>query len=251
MLIGSADALSGAPGRALRRWSTQDGVKRMAHHTSGAERGLTRFEGFSDAVFAIALTLLIVEIKVPGSPDGPQGYDSLARAMADQWREHLALILCYGVIGIYWLQHHYSGRIYAKSDHWLSAINLLFLLAVVFIPYPIRAWCFHLGTPFEQTGALTLVAGLALIACAWMGKWFYGLRGRRLMDDRLAPDFLRQMTRRYGSAALIQIAAIPLEVALPGSGVAIALLCIAFFALPQPSPRYKPGQEPAEREKLE
>ena len=50
--------------------------------TSGAERGLNRFEGFSDAVFAIALTLLIVEIKVPGSPDGPQGYSDLVQAMA-------------------------------------------------------------------------------------------------------------------------------------------------------------------------
>lgn len=83
----------------------------------GAERGLDRFEGFSDAVYAIALTLLIVEIKVPGSPDGPHGYSDLAHAMAEQWREFLALGLCYVVIGAYWLQHHYSGRIYAKSDH--------------------------------------------------------------------------------------------------------------------------------------
>ena len=114
--------------------------------THGAERGLSRFEGFSDAVFAIALTLLIVEIKVPGSPEGPHGYGDLAGAMAEQWREFLALVLCYVVIGAYWLQHHYSGRIYAKSDHWFGALNLLFLLAIVVIPYPIRVWCFHLGT---------------------------------------------------------------------------------------------------------
>ena len=218
--------------------------------THGAERGLSRFEGFSDAVFAIALTLLIVEIKVPGSPEGSQGYSDLAHAMAEQWREFFALGLCYVVIGAYWLQHHYSGRIYAKSDHWFSAINLLFLLAIVVVPYPIRIWCFHLGTPFEPSASVTLAAGLALIACAWMAKWFYGMTGRRVMDERLAPDFLRQMTRRYGVATLIQIAAVPVAVAAPRLGPAIALLCVAFFLLPQPKPRYKPGQEPSTSEKL-
>src|SRR4051812_14648393 len=90
--------------------------------THGAERGLDRFESFSDAVFAIALTLLIVEIKVPGSPEGAHGYNDLTSAMVEQWREHLALILCYLVIGAYWLQHHYSGRVYAKTDHWFGAL---------------------------------------------------------------------------------------------------------------------------------
>ncbi len=218
-------------------------------NTHGAERGLGRFEGFSDAVFAIALTLLIVEIKVPGSPDGPHGYSNLLKAMAEQWREHLALVLCYVVIGAYWLQHHYSGRIYARSDHWFGAINLLFLLAIVVIPYPIRAWCFHLGTRFEPAGSLTFVVGLALLAAAWMAKWFYAMAGRRVMDERLAPDFILQMTRRYGAAAVIQFGAVPLVIAAPRAGVAVALLCVAFFLLPQPKPRYKPGQEPSEEEK--
>ena len=218
--------------------------------THGAERGLNRFEGFSDAVFAIALTLLIVEIKVPGSPEGPHGYSDLLKAMAEQWREHLALIVCYAVIGAYWLQHHYSGRIYDRSDHWFSAINLLFLLAIVVVPYPIRAWCFHVGTRFEPDASLTLASGLALLACTWMAKWFYGMSGRRVMDERLAPDFLAQMTRRYGVATLIQIAAIAIAIAVPRLGVTVALLCVAFFLLPQPKPRYRPGQEPSTEEKL-
>ena len=217
--------------------------------THGAERGLDRFEGFSDAVFAIALTLLIVEIKVPGSPEGTHGYSDLARAMAEQWREFLALVLCYIVIGAYWLQHHYSGRIYAKTDHWLGTLNLLFMLAIVVIPYPIRVWCFHLGTGFEPTASITLVAGLALTACTWMAKWFYAMPGCRLMDKRLAPDFLQQMTRRYGAATLVQIAAVPVVILAPRIGVAIALLCVVFFLLPQPTPRYKPSEEPNEAEK--
>jgi uncharacterized membrane protein len=216
--------------------------------THGAVRGLDRFEGFSDAVFAIALTLLIVEIKVPGSPEGQHGYSDLVRAMAEQWREFLALVLCYVVIGAYWLQHHYSGRIYVKSDHWFSAINLLFLLAIVVVPYPIRVWCFHLGTGFEPLASVTLVAGLALTACTWMAKWFYGMPHRRVMDERLAPDFLRQMTLRYGTAALVQILAVPVAFAAPRVGAAIALLGVGFFLLPQPKPRFKSGEVPSAEE---
>src|SRR5687767_9510680 len=163
--------------------------------------------------------------------------------MAEQWREFLALVLCYVVIGAYWLQHHYSGRIYVRSDHWFGAINLLFLLAIVAIPYPVRVWCFHLGTRFEPVASVTLVAGLALTACTWMAKWLYGVEGRRTMAERPAPDFLRPMERRYGIATLVQIAAVPVVIAAPRVGVAVALLCVTFFLLPQPKPRYRPAEE--------
>ena len=81
-----------------------------------------------------------------------------------------------------------------------------------------------------------------------MGKWFYGMSGRRVMDERLTADFLRQMTRRYGAATLLQIAAIPVAFVAPRVGVAVAILCLAFFLLPQPKPRYKPGEEPDSEE---
>jgi hypothetical protein len=90
---------------------------------------------------------LIVEIKVPGSPQGSHGYDGLNAAMTAQWREHLALLLCYGVIG----------------------------------------------------------------ACR-----------------------LHTMMLRYGLAARVQIAAIPLTFVPSRAGVAIALMCVAFFLIPQP-----------------
>lgn len=218
----------------------------------GAIRGLTRFEGFTDAVFAIALTLLIVEIKPPGAPDGPRGYTSLVHAIAGQWREHLALLLCYVTIGAFWLQHHYSGRIYVRSDHVFGLINLMFLLAIVVIPYPIRVWCFHLGTRFEPTAATTLTIALAFTAVTWMMKWFYGISGgRRVMDERLAPDFLKQMTRRYSIATVIQVLAVPAAIAAPRIGAGIAVLTVAWFLIPQPRPRYLPGQEPDREEQEE
>jgi len=216
----------------------------------GAVRGLARFEGFTDGVFAIALTLLIVEIKPPGAPSGPHGYTSLVFAMAEQWREHLALLLCYVTIGAFWLQHHYTGRIYARSDHVFGLINLLFLLAIVVIPYPIRVWCYQLGSPFEPAAAVTLTTALAITAVIWMAKWFYGMSGeRRVMDDRLAPDFLKQMTRRYGIATLILIVTVPVAAAAPRVGAVLSILTVAWFLIPQPNLRYRPGQEPRREEK--
>src|SRR4029453_16344122 len=135
--------------------------------------------------------------------------------------------------------------------HWFGALNLLFLLAIVVIPYPIRVWCFHLATRFEPDASVTLVAGLALAACAWMAKWFYGMPGRRVMDERLAPDFLQQMTHRYGIATLVQIAAVPVAFTAPRIGAGIAVLTVAGFLIPQPSPRYRPGQEPDREEQEE
>ena len=67
--------------------------------TWGAERGLKRFEGFTDAVFAIALTLLVVEIKPPGSPEGPRVGASLWQTIAEQWHEDLALLVSFVAIG--------------------------------------------------------------------------------------------------------------------------------------------------------
>jgi uncharacterized membrane protein len=216
-------------------------------HTSGAVRGLRRLEGFSDAVFAIALTLLVVEITPPGAPDGEQAGTSLWRTIAGQWREHLAFIVSFFAIGVYWLQHHYTGRIYAKSDHGFSAINLGFLLAVVVVDYPIRVWAFHIGTPHEADASLLLTIGLAMPALFWMAKWFYA-RPRPIMDQRLAPDFVRQMTRRYSLAALVAIAAVPLALAAPRAAVALTLSTLLCFLLPQPKPRYRPGMEPDEEE---
>ena len=58
------------------------------------------------------------------------------------------------------------------------------------------------------------------------------------------------MTHRYGIATLVQVAIVPVTIAAPRLGVAIALVCVAFFLLPQPTPRYKPGEEPSTEEML-
>jgi uncharacterized membrane protein len=223
--------------------STADWCPAMAR-TYGAERDTSRLMSFTDGVFAIALTLLITEIKPPGSPEGPEVGANLLDAMAGQWREYLALLLGFAVIGAYWLQHYYSGGIYTKTDHVFGVLNLLFMLAIVIVPYPLRVWSFNLDTPEERTASVTLAVGVTLLAVTWMGKWLYALPHRRIMDDRLTDDFIGQITRRYGVAALVQLAGIAIAFVAPRVGVAIVLATVFFFLIPQPKPRYKPGEEP-------
>jgi uncharacterized membrane protein len=216
----------------------------------GAERGLSRFEGFTDAVFAIALTLLIVEIRPPGSVDGPAINESLFVAVAKQWREFLALLICFLSIGVYWLQHHYTGRLYTRSDHLFSLINLGFLLGVTALPYPLRIWCYSVGTEHEAQASILFTGGMLLPGIFWLGKWLYALPMRRIIDARLDDDYLRGMTKRYEITVGAQALAVPLALFSPRSGAALSLGIAAYYLLPPPRPRYKPGAEPAEEEKI-
>jgi uncharacterized membrane protein len=217
-------------------------------HTSGAERGLGRFEAFTDAVFAIGLTLLIVELKAPGTPDGPPEPDGLTAALAGQWRSYAALGVSFAVIGIYWLQHHYTGRVYAKTDHLFSLINLVFLFGVTFAPFPVRVWAEHLGRgEDERTGTILLACALTVPSVAWMAKWLYAVPGGRLVDERLDPAFLRRLTLQYGASTLVIVAAAALAFVAPRTGLAVSLLVTALYALPPPRPRYiGPEPEPGE-----
>jgi uncharacterized membrane protein len=83
-------------------------------------RSTTRLEAFADAVLAIAFTLSIVELKIPSA--GP-GYGS---RLMELWPSYLGFGLSALVIGIYWVNHHFSGAIYRTAGHWFLLATLLF-----------------------------------------------------------------------------------------------------------------------------
>ena len=203
----------------------------MAQTSSGV-RDLDRFEAFTDAVFAIGLTLLFVNLKIPGQTGGPSESMGLAHALLGEWKSYLALILSFSIIGVYWLQHHYTGLIYIKVDHLFSGLNLIFLFFVILLPLPIGVWATHLGTADEALASQILVFSLLLPAVAWFAKFWYAATGGRLTDDRLQTSFIRLLFWQYGLSVGVFLFAAFTSLVFARASVILALCVNALYILP-------------------
>jgi uncharacterized membrane protein len=94
-----------------------------------------RIEAFSDGVFAIAITLLVLEVRVPHLKDAPIG-TTLLGALIEQWPSYLGYAMSFLIIGIIWANHHNRFKYIKRSDHILLTLNTFFLMCVSFIPFP-------------------------------------------------------------------------------------------------------------------
>jgi uncharacterized membrane protein len=140
--------------------------------------GKARLEAFSDGVFAIAITLLVLTITTPDN------YRHLGSELADRWPSYAAYVVSFAVIGIMWLNHHTIFGHFAKVDRNLVYLNLLLLATVVFIPYPtgIFGQALQRGEG-ERVAAVVYSVAMTVNALAWAALWLYGSSRRRLLDD--------------------------------------------------------------------
>ena len=198
----------------------------------GAARGTARLEAFADAVFAIAFTLPIVEIKVP------HGDEPLAAQLAELWPSYLAYAISSLVIGIYWIHHHFSGAIYRTSGHWFNVATVLFLTAIGFIDYPARAFAEHLPDPAGRgPAAIFFVASLAVTGVTWWIKWKVG-RARGHVDVRLEPHYVDRLERRYNASTVLLVIAAGLALLRWEAGLVLASAVTLYFLLAPPTPVY-------------
>lgn len=153
--------------------------------------GLTRLIGFSDAVIAIAITLLVLEIRAP-ELGGELSEAELTRAILGQWPKYLGFFTSFWVIGLYWLAHLRIFRAIRGYDRRLLMLNLFFLFTVAFTPFPTALLFGFAGifiSVFLYAGTLALT-GLSLVAI-----WLYASRNHRLIDPALPPAVIRNVTR--------------------------------------------------------
>ena len=197
-------------------------------------------------MFAIAITLLVIEIHPPELHDG----ETLLGGLLHQWPYYLGYAISFLVIGTVWANHHNRFRVIARSDYVFLFLNILFLMCVAFIPFPTALLSEFVGTP-ERTTAVAVYAGtLAVTAVFFTALWLYAAGGYRLVDRSVEPGPLRAMTRRYVLGCLLYLLAFALVFVSVAASLALIVALALVFVLPEPSGmkgtgRARAGEDPA------
>jgi len=163
--------------------------------------GKGRLEAFSDGVFAIAITLLVLTIAEPDS------YRHLADDLGDRWPSLAAYVVSFAVIGIMWLNHHSVFSRVGRVDRGLVYLNLFLLMTVVFLPYPTGVFGQALRQGHgEQTAAVFYSITMGVNALAWASLWLYVSQGRRLLEESFPEsERMRTTVAFVGGAALYSV----------------------------------------------
>jgi uncharacterized membrane protein len=163
----------------------------------------TRVEAFSDGVFAIAITLLVLTVAQPRT------YQDLAHELATQWPSLAAYVVSFAVIGIMWINHHSVFMHLKHVDRGLLYLNLLLLMTIAFLPYPTgvlgQALAKGQGT---RTAAVVYGVVMALNAFAWGWLWLYASRHRRLLRADFPEEQRATATVLFNVGVLVYIVAV-------------------------------------------
>ncbi len=143
--------------------------------------GLERLMFFSDAVFAIAITILILDIRLP-SGVGTADSNQLLSMLLSLSNKYLGYFISFWVIGIYWMNHHRKFLIVRRFDYMLLSLNLLLLMVIAFIPFPTSV----VSENASRTATIFYASVMALGGLALTVLWLYIMRKNNLLDARLS-----------------------------------------------------------------
>jgi uncharacterized membrane protein len=172
-----------------------------------------RLEAFSDGVFAVAATLLVLEFTV-----NHHGKIGLGTQLVDLWPAYLAYVTSFVTIGIIWINHHHTVSLLGRADRTMLFINNLLLLTIVFLPFPTRLVAEDLNHDFhpgdEKAAVLAYSATFVVMALLHLVWWEYARHNRRLISEDTPDSALRAVDRAY----------------LPGVPMYGSVFIVAFFS---------------------
>jgi uncharacterized membrane protein len=192
--------------------------------------GNERIIALSDGVFAIVITLLVLELRVPDVAKS-----ELSDALVEIAPKILSHAISFVVLGIYWIGHHNMFMHVKRHDRVLLWLNILFLLFVASMPFPTGLIVQY----FDQQLAIVLYAGLLVAAGLSLDLiWWYVTRSRRLVEEDMTDSFVTYTHRRILAAPLLYLIAIVLSFFSVALAYVTIIAAIAYYIVPLPFDRF-------------
>lgn len=194
-----------------------------------------RLEAFSDGVFAVAITLLILDLHAP-----EPGHGSLAHGLGALWPQYLAYLVSFLVIGIIWLNHHATIQLLARTDHTTQVLNLLLLLPVSVLPWPtsvLAAYARH-GSRADQHAAVLLYGGVSsAMALAFNLLWRHVMRRHDLWRAGVDAALVATRQKRYRAGPFVYPVATVIGLLDLRLFIGLMLALAVLYLLPTPDVR--------------
>jgi uncharacterized membrane protein len=185
-----------------------------------------RLETFADGVFAIAATLLILNVDTfVRSCTGEVG---LAHHLLCGWPSYVAYVVSFLTIGIIWVNHHAVMNQIARADRTFLMLTVGFLMVVAFIPVPTGLVAENITEPGARAATVAYGITLTLTAVMFNAIWFYAARGRRLLRGDADEQVVRGISRTFVFGPWIYLGATVVSAIDPAAG-AIAFTLFALF----------------------
>jgi uncharacterized membrane protein len=183
----------------------------------------SRLEAFSDGVFAIAATLLILNVQANGSP--------LGRELGRIWPSYVAYAVSFVTIGIIWVNHHTIMAQIAKVDRIFLLLHVFFLMLIAFIPFPTALLAQHIRSEGAEAAALSYGATLTLTAVLINALWRYAAHGRRLLRADADARLVAGISRSYLPGPFMYLAATLVALLSPLASAGLYLAIAVFYVL--------------------
>jgi uncharacterized membrane protein len=184
-----------------------------------------RLETFADGVFAIAATLLIIDV----TADAEGG--ALGAALTHAWPQYVAYVVSFVTIGIMWVNHHACLDLIASADRRFLFINVALLACIAFVPFPTHLVAEHLRDDGLRAAALTYGLTMTAVSICFFAFWFYAAIGRRLIAPGADERMVRGISRAFRPGVPIYAGATLVALASPAASVALFALIAAFYVL--------------------
>jgi len=186
-----------------------------------------RVEAFADGVFAIAATLLILNVDAQIADDVPD----LGEKLLHIWPSYLAYAVSFVTIGIMWINHHTVMSQLGKVDRRFLVATVGLLMCIAFVPFPTRLVAENIRGDNAEPAALAY--GFTMVATAIMFNitWFYASRGKRLLRPDADPAVVSGLNRAYLPGPWIYLAATLIAFASPVASVIVFLALALFYVV--------------------